>query len=736
MNDRYPLATGVFPASFAQERLWFLEQFEPDVTLQGINARFPLPGRIDPGRLESALAAVVARHEVLRTSLVVEDGALTQVVWAEAPVALARTDLSALPDDRRWDEFMTIGTADARAPFALDEPPLWRARLVRMADDDWWLLFVVHHTVFDASSAGIFLSELLEVYSAGEEGRAPKLADLAIQYADYAVWLRGRWTAGELDGQLAYWRDRLEGAPAELGLPTDRPRPAVPSYGGDTLEVELPTDLAEGLTSLAHQSRATLFMTLLSGLSAVLSRYAGVQEVVVGSLVGGRDVVETEPLVGMFVNTLNLRVDVSGDPTFRELLGRVRGVALEALDHAEVPFEKLVEALQPDRHLSRAPLHQVVLNLLPPGAQPPFSNGTAKVDLFIDAALTDGGRLELRVDYSTDLFEAATVGRMVSSLEMLLATAVADPDRPLSCLGLLVDGDRAVVADANRTTRPYPDQCLHDLVAAQAVRTPEALAVVHPDGHRVTYRELERWAAAVAGRLQSLGVGPGARVGVCLERSAELVATLLGVVRTGAAYVPLDPEYPGERLAFMVADARVAAVVTRSALADRLPHAAAPTLLVESVRPEDAAGFRAPVVHPDELAYVIYTSGSTGRPKGVMVPHRGVVSLMCDVDRSIRLGAGDGCLWLTSMSFDIAALEVFGPLLTGGTVVAVADRAVSAAGLVRRLVDDGVVSVVQATPSVLGVLVSELPAGSLRAVISGGEPLPVGLASEVLGVAG
>jgi amino acid adenylation domain-containing protein len=729
----------VFPASFAQERLWFLEQFRPDVALCAINARFPLPERVDPERLSAALEEVVTRHEVLRTSLAVEDRELTQVVWPQVPVALARTDLSGVPAGQRWSEFESVCLADAVVPLPLDRPPLWRARLVRVAGDECWLVFVVHHTLFDASSAGIFLSELLEVYAAREEGRAPELPALAIQYPDYAVWQRGRWSDGELDDQLAYWRDRLSGAPVELSLPTDRPRPAVSSYAGDVLETEWSSQLTDRVSALAQQSGATQFMVLLAGLGAVLSRWTGQTDVVIGSLVSGRDVAETEPLIGMFVNTLNLRVDVGGDPTFRELLGRVRASVLEALDRADVPFEKLVEALHPERHLSRAPLHQVELNFLPPGPGRQFRNGTAKLDLFFDAGLTDDGRIEFRVDYSTDLFDEATVRRLAASFETLLASAVADPERPVSRLDVLADADRAVVDAANRTAGDRPEQCLHELVAAQAARSPGALAVVEPGGRELSYGDLEGRAAALAGRLQALGVGPGDRVGVCLERSADLVAALLGVLKAGAAYVPLDPEYPGERLGFMVADAGVGVVVTGGGLVARLPAGvvgAGEVVLVEALPAGDGAGFRAPVMSPDELAYVIYTSGSTGRPKGVGVSHRAIVNLVCDVGRAPGLAPGDGFLSLTSVSFDIAALEIFGPLVTGGTVVAVPQRAVQAAGVVRRAIEDGLVSVVQATPSVLAMLVPKLPADSLRWVISGGEPLPVGLARRILGVAG
>ena len=707
-------AADVFPASFAQERLWFLERLQPDLALYAINVRFSLPGRIDPDRLTSALEELIARHEVLRTSLSVQGGELTQVVPAAVPVALARTDLFGVPAGERWAAFEAVCLGDAVEPLALDRPPLWRGRLVRLADDECWLVFIVHHTIFDAASAAIFLAELLEIYAAREQGREPELAELAIQYADYAVWQRERFAKGEMDRQLAYWRDGLAGAPADLTLPTDRPRPAVASFHGSVLELVWSKELTDGLSGLAQQGGMTLFMVLLSGLAAVLSRWSGQDEVVVGSLVGGRDQAETEPLIGMFVNTLNLRVDVTGDPTFRELLGRVRAVVLGALDNAEVPFEKVVEALRPERHLSRAPLHQVELNLLPPGPGRQFRNGTAKLDLFIDAGLTDDGRLEYRVDYSSDLFDEATVGRLVASFEALLADAVGDPDRRVSRLDLLGGTDGRVFTPVD-----FPRRCLHDLVAAQAA---EAVAVVEPGGRRLTYAELDACATAVAGRLQARGIGLGDRVGVCLPRGADLVAALLGVLKAGAAYVPLDPDYPPERLDYMAGDAEVGLVVDRE--------------LIAEITAADAVDFQPVAVHPEDLAYVIYTSGSTGRPKGVMVPHRAVVNLVTDVARAPGLGPGDGFLFLTSVSFDIAALEVFGPLLAGATVVPVAERAVHAAGEVRRLIEDGLVTVVQATPSVLGVLGPQLPPGSLRWIVSGGEPLPVALARRLLGVAG
>ncbi|GAA1770366.1 amino acid adenylation domain-containing protein [Nonomuraea bangladeshensis] len=721
--------TYAFPASFAQERLWFLARLDPGAPAYHINAVIELPERDDPDRCERMLRELVRRHETLRTALAVEDGELVQVVQVELPVTLPRTDLRGLPPERAEREFGALARELARRPFALERAPLWRAHLVRMPGGAAQrLVFVVHHAVFDARSATNFAAELEELDAAWAEGRPPRLPELPVQYADYAAWQREHLAGGVLAAQLGHWRDRLAGLPADLGLPTDRPRPAVRGHAGAEHHLALPAGLTGALEALARRRGATLFMVLLAGLKAVLSRYAGQHDVVVGTPVAGRELPEFEPLLGMFVNTLVLRTDLGGDPEFGELLDRVRETVLDALDHAEAPFDRLVEALQPVRDTSRTPLYQVGFNLLPMSTRGQFPNGTAQLDLNVDVVRTADGA-GVYFEYSTELFDAATIARLAEAY-LLVLEAAADPGTRLSELPLMTAAQRhELLTRWNGTAAAYPERTLHELVAEQAARTPGAVAVRGPDGEELTYAELDARAAALAGRLAAAGVRAETCVALCLPRGVPQVVALLAVLRAGGCYLPLDAAYPAERLAYLLADSGAALLVTESAQLDRLPVERPPALLLDGPEP---ARPTAPVssVGPDHLAYLIYTSGSTGRPKGVQVPHRGVVNLVTDVIR--RLGGGSA-LYLTSLSFDIAALEIFTPLLSGGTLVIAPEDAARTPKELRRAAEDA--DLVQLTPSVASLAVEHLPPGVPR-VILGGEPLPVALAARLLEVAG
>ncbi|MEZ7128895.1 amino acid adenylation domain-containing protein [Nonomuraea sp. AD125B] len=722
--------TYAFPASFAQERLWFLARLDPGAPAYHINAVIELPERDDPDRCERMLRELVRRHETLRTALAVEDGELVQVVQVELPVALPRTDLRGLPPERAEREFGALARELARRPFALERAPLWRAHLVRMPGGAAQrLVFVVHHAVFDARSATNFAAELEELDAAWAEGRPPRLPELPVQYADYAAWQREHLAGGVLAAQLGHWRDRLAGLPADLGLPTDRPRPAVRGHAGAEHHLALPAGLTGALEALARRRGATLFMVLLAGLKAVLSRYAGQHDVVVGTPVAGRELPEFEPLLGMFVNTLVLRTDLGGDPEFGELLDRVRETVLDALDHAEAPFDRLVEALQPVRDTSRTPLYQVGFNLLPMSTRGQFPNGTAQLDLNVDVVRTADGA-GVYFEYSTELFDAATIARLAEAYQLVLEAAAADPGTRLSELPLMTAAQRhELLTRWNGTAAAYPERTLHELVAEQAARTPGAVAVRGPDGEELTYAELDARAGALAGRLAAAGVRAETCVALCLPRGVPQVVALLAVLRAGGCYLPLDAAYPAERLAYLLADSGAALLVTESAQLDRLPVERPPALLLDGPEP---ARPTAPVssVGPDHLAYLIYTSGSTGRPKGVQVPHRGVVNLVTDVIR--RLGGGSA-LYLTSLSFDIAALEIFTPLLSGGTLVIAPEDAARTPKELRRAAEDA--DLVQLTPSVASLAVEHLPPGVPRVVL-GGEPLPVALAARLLEVAG
>jgi amino acid adenylation domain-containing protein len=668
----------VFPTSFAQDRLWFADQLEPGRAIYNIPAAFRLTGPLDVALLERAFNEIVARHEALRTTFVAVDGSPVQAVAPLQPVSLESTDLTTLPAADRQAAALRLAADEARTPFDLAHGPLLHVRLVRLADDDHLLVLTLHHIVADGWSMGLLLRELGALYGAFSNGRPSPLAELPIQYADFAVWQRESLATATLDEQTAYWWDHLAGAPGTLDLPTDRPRPAKPTYQGGLHTFELSPATSTALRTLCQHEGISLFMGLLAAFQALLSRYSGQDDLVIGAPVSGRAGTETEGLIGFFVNTLALRADLSGDPTFRELLGRVRAATLGAYEHQELPFERLVEAIQPERDPSRHPIFQVMFALQSPMAldlsglsiQPvPLFSGTSKFDLtlFVEEAPTG---LRGLLEYSTDLFEAATIQRLAAHFLRLVDAAVADPDLRISALPLLTDTevrDLRVAASSPKTR--LDGQCLHELVAAQAARTPSAVAVLG-ESDQLSYQQLDEQANRLAHHLQSLGVGPEARVAVCLERSPDLVVALLGVLKAGAAYLPLDPAYPADRLAFMLDDADAVALITTASLPavlttpDGLPvvHLDADADLLASY-PTTAP---ASEVSPDNLAYLIYTSGSTGRSKGVAISHRAAVSFLAWAGSQFTTEEMQGVLAATSVCFDLSIFELFGPLSVGG----------------------------------------------------------------------
>ncbi|MGH3758253.1 amino acid adenylation domain-containing protein [Actinophytocola sp.] len=740
-----------FQASFAQERLWYLTQLEPDAALYNIVLCAPLRGPVDPDRFRRALGRLVARHETLRTALRFRDGTLYQLVSAELPVELATTDLSHVDPVARERALGELVDADAAAPITPDTAPLWRARLVRMGGDDWRFVFTIHHTVYDAASTTILLSELRELDAALVEERPARVPELPIQYADFAMWQRSRLADGSLDGQVEYWRAQLAGAPTELGLPLDRPRPARPGHDGGEYTETWPVELTERLGALARRDGTTLYMTLLAGLKALLVRNCGQDDIVVGSPVAGREVPELASLIGLFINLVVLRTDLSGDPTFHELLARVRSTVLDGLDHQDVPFEKLVELIRPDRDPSSSALHQVSFNLVPFGRDGGGGDGdgdgdrparlrgvrghrAALLDLEFDLVDEPDG-LRVVVAYRRDLFDEPTVRRLVAGYRTLLTAAAADPDLPLSRLPLLDREERARILAASATpAMPDGAGTVHELVAEQVARMPDAVAVTTVDGRSLTYRELDRAANRLAQVLRERGVGAESRVGVCLPRDPDLVVALLAVLKAGGCYLPLDPVYPPERLGYMLADGETRLLVTTAELLADLPRPHPPTLLMETVPASDDAAPTEPV-DPEQLAYVIYTSGSTGRPKGVMVPHRGVVLLLRHMISELGLAVGETFLFSSSPSFDVSVLELFGPLASGGSVLVVPDVATLAGPRLADAVRRGRVSTLQATPSVLETLLPELDAPIPR-VLSGGERLTTSLARRLFAASG
>ncbi|MEU4832121.1 amino acid adenylation domain-containing protein [Streptosporangium sp. NPDC023615] len=718
----------VFPASFAQERIWFLHELMPELAVYNIAWVSELTALrpVDPELLERALETLAGRHESLRTAFELRDERVVQTIAGRAPAALARTDLSGLAPEAASAEFERIAAEDARRPFRLDAAPLWRVRLVTLGGGRRRLVGVMHHTVFDAWSSGVFSRELAEIYLALREGRAPELPELPIQYADYAAWQRDRLGGGELDADLAYWRERLRGS-VPLEVPGDRPRPAQLSYLGDALDFTVPEELSARVGTLARERGTTPFMVLLTAFSALLARWSGRTDVVVGSPVAGRELPELDGLIGMFVNTLPLRSDLGGDPSFAEALDRVRTTVLEAFDHQNVPFAKLVEVVDPPRDPGRTPLFQVGFNQVAVDGRGRYGNGTSQTDLTMELHNPEGA-LEGWIEYSTDLYDEATIRRLVSGFLTLLGAAVADPGLPLSRLPLMDGAERERVLSSWHGPAPsYPERCLHELIAERAGRAPDAPAVVWGEGE-LTYGELERRAGVLARRLRERGVRAETPVAVCLPRGPELLVALLAVLKAGGCYVPLDPDYPADRLAFMLADSGSPLLLTRSTMVERLPPDHPPAILMDALPMNGGPVLEPEPLSPDAPAYVIYTSGSTGRPKGVVVPHRGVVNLVTGFGFTER----ERMLLLTSLSFDIAALEIFGPLTAGGAVVLAPPYG---NGGLAELVTRAGVTTVQAPPSVLEEIVERLPAGLPR-VFSGGEPLSVALAGRIRRVAG
>ncbi|HEX2094446.1 MAG TPA: amino acid adenylation domain-containing protein, partial [Longimicrobiaceae bacterium] len=670
------------PLSFAQQRLWIVDRLEPASAAYNMPFALRLRGSLDSTALHRSLLALVRRHEVLRTVFPERDGAPLQLIHPPSPTPLPLLDLQRLPPGAREREAERLAEAEALRPFDLAAGPLLRCHLLRLQQQEHVLLFTLHHVVSDGWSTGVLVREVSTLYEGYARGEEPRLPELPVQYADYAAWQRSWLSGAVLEAQLAYWRERLAGAPPLLELPTDHPRLAGWSTRGGSLGFGLSAALSQGLRALGRREGATLHMVVLAGWQALLGRYAGQDDVVVGSPVSGRSRLELEGLIGFFVNLLALRGELGGDPTWSELVGRVREAALGAYAHQELPFEKLVEELVTERSLVHAPLFQVAYSLertdrrgplrLGAVALEPFGagEGVAKFDLSL-TVLEGGEELAGALSYRAALFEPATIARLAGHLERVLETMVAEPRRRLSEVSLLGAEERAQVLEAcNATAAAYPWMPVQGLIAEKAARTPEAVAV-RSGGAALSYAELERRAEALAGQLRGRGVGPEVRVGICVERGVEMVVGVLGVLKAGGVYVPLDPGYPQARLAYLVEDARCAVLLTQEGLRERLAGVGGEVLCLEQVGEAPgggADGWRGEEVEGRSAAYVIYTSGSTGAPKGVVVEHAQLANFVCSVRESIGPAAGEEVLALASFSFDIWAFEVLVPLASGCTV--------------------------------------------------------------------
>jgi amino acid adenylation domain-containing protein len=741
------LPDGGAPASFAQQRLWFADRLRPGSPAYHVPAALRLRGRLDAATAERSLHEVVHRHEALRTVFRTVGGQLIQIVLPHVPCPMPIVDLSHLPPVDREMEAARLAAVEYRRAFDLENGPLMRAGLFRLAAEDHMVWLVLHHVACDGLSMEILSQEFAAAYAAFLRGEPSPLPPLPGSYADYGVSQRARMQGDKLHKHLAYWNEQLNGLAETLELPTDRPRPLKRTLRGGTRFFSLTTALTEALESLSRREVASLFMTLLAGFQALLHRYTGQDDIAVGAPVADRPRRELHKMMGCFLNLAVLRTDLSGDPSFRELLRRVRKMALKAYAHRELPFERLVDELRPARRHGGQPLFQVMFTLLNdpirnmalPGLQitpVTVECGAAQYDLTLRMIRTEVG-LNGALEYDSELFDPATIDRMIGHLTVLLQAAVADPDCRLSELPLLTDAESRQMLSWNDTRADYPREgCVHELFQDQAARTPTAVAVAG-GGITLTYAELNRRANRLARRLQALGVGPESLIGLCAERTPELVVGLLGIVKAGCAYVPIDPGLPEARLRLMLDDARVSVLVTTPGLRERLPAAGVDTVLelageeestpLDEVNPERIAS-------AENTAYVMYTSGSTGVPKGVQVTHGALTNFLCAMRTLFGMSGADTLMAVTTVSFDIAGLEIYLPLIQGARVELVGrDEAMDGSRLAARLRDSGA-TYLQATPATWRLL---LDAGWDGApgltMLCGGEALPRDLANRLLG---
>lgn len=666
--------------SFAQERLWFLDQLEDIGSAYNIVRACRLKGPLDKEALEKSLQAIVARHDVFRTVFRLQNEIPVQVVESNRTIELEQLDLRGESDEA----VQRLISKEAEHPFDLSRDLMLRAKLLGLSDEENVLLLIIHHIASDGWSMGILYREVSEFYSAYIAGRQPDLPELPIQYIDYAVSQR-EWLQGEkLEDQLCYWKTQLAGIPPLLEIPTDYPRPSHQTFKGAGVDFVLSKDLTKALNFMAKREGCTLFMLLLAAFQTLLYRYTGQDDIVVGTPIAGRTQRDTEGLIGFFVNTLALRTDLSGEPTFRELIGRVCKVALGAYSNQEIPFEKLVAELNPERRLNHSPMFQVMLafqnmhsetlalpGLKSEGFRPPNTSSRFDLILFLKPKEQT---LEGHLEYSTDLFNESSIHRMVGHLEVLLQAVLNDPEQSIASLPVLTDGEkRQLLTQWNDSSRDYPrDTCAHHLFEIQASRTPDTEALLL-EKKCLTYRELNEQANQVAHYLQQVGVGPEIPVGICVKRSLEMLVGILGILKAGGVYVPLDPTFPKERLAFMLEDTAASVLLTSKPLTEKLaPNGIHVVCLDTDWETIAKEGNENPTskVSVDNLAYILYTSGSTGLPKGVMMPHASLVNLISwQRAYSNNIREGTRTLQYAPFGFDVSFQEIFSTWSTGGTLI-------------------------------------------------------------------
>ncbi|WP_156725198.1 non-ribosomal peptide synthetase [Streptomyces apocyni] len=716
------------PLSATQQRLWFLDQLTPGTAVYNAPIVLSLHAALDTAALGHALTALADRHETLRTRYPQRDGVPYQdIVPPGSAVPLPVTDLTGVPEH----EVRGFVLGLAQEPFDLEHGPVLRANLVRTGEHDHILVLALHHIASDGWSMPLLVGELLSLYEAGTTGRPAGLPELEVQYADYAVWQRGRMTGAVLDEHLTYWKKQLAALPT-LDLPTDRPRPAVTSGAGAETDRLLPQTVRDGLNQLARAEQVTLLTVALAAFGALLDRWTGQDDIVVGSVFSGRERPEIEPLIGFFANTVVLRCDTSGDPSFRELLERTRDRVIGAHLHQSLPFGRLVEELAPERDPSRNPLFQTSFTLQHSGVESariagvdvsayPLAGDTARFDLAVQLTEIPEG-LRLWAEYSTDLFDADTVERLIGHYAAVLEAVVADPGLRVSELPLLTAAEQQRLAVASGNPQSVPEGCLHEMFEAVVDRAPEAPATSYA-GEHLSYRQLEERANQLAWVLHESGVGPETVVGVLLRRGPQLPMAFFGIHKAGGAYLPLDPDHPADRWATVLTEARCTVVVTTEDLMEELPDG------VTAIRVDDPALKERPIerpyfgVRPENLAYLIFTSGSTGKPKGVQVEHRSIVNFTHASIDLFRLGQGDRVLQYANPAYDVSLFDFFSSLCAGAQLVHAPIEVLWDVDRLTRLMREERVTVTDLPPAVLGQL-DETRFPDLRALFVGLEAFP------------
>jgi len=742
-------STDYHPLSFSQQGLWFIHQLAPDTPAYNIPIVINLTGKINIAALRQSLSEIIQRHEVLRTKFVLVDGQPVQVINPTVSFSLSIKDLRDLSEDNAVVTAQSLTTELAQYQFDLSCQPLLCGLLLRLTDNESRLLITFHHIVSDGWSVGVFIRELAALYDAFANRKLSQLPKLPVQYVDFVYWQRNNLHSERIQTLLTYWKQRLGGKLPILDLPCDHPRRGgaacrktspVQTFNGAKVQLSLPKNLKDSLKQLSHQEGTTLFMTLLAAFKTLLYRYTGQTDILVGSPVANRNSVVVESLIGLFVNVLVLRTDLSEQPTFRELLARVKSTALEAYIHQDLPFDKLVEELQPERDLSHNPLFQVMFVLQNVAiATPKLSdvsltfaegdNGSAKFDLTLFMEDREQG-LVATLEYNTDLFNTDTIHRMLGHFQTLLESIVSQLDTKIAELSLLTEVERhQLLIEWNDTKRNYPqNQCIHQLFEQQVEHTPDAIALIFGN-QKLTYRELNERANKVAHYLKTLGIKPDVLVGICMERSLEMVIGILAIIKSGGAYVPLDPTYPKERLEFMLADAQVSVLLVQPHLVPELPPHQAQVVCIDS----DAREFAAyspenptSKVTTKNLAYVIYTSGSTGKPKGAMNTHKGLCNRLLWMQDTYQLTATDKVLQKTPFSFDVSVWEFFWPLLTGASLVLAKPGGHQDSHYLVQLIAQEEITTLHFVPSMLQVFLEEIElekCGSIKQVICSGEAL-------------